>query len=57
MSIYTIASIILTLAVAATYLNERFIKMPTTIAIMSSSIILSLLLIVFGRYQHFGWDK
>ncbi len=54
MSIYTIASIILTLAVAATYLNERFIKMPTTIAIMTSSIILSLLLIVFGRYQHFG---
>lgn len=54
MSIYTIASIVLTLAVAATYLNERFIKMPTTIAIMSASILLSLLLIVFGRYSHFG---
>jgi CPA1 family monovalent cation:H+ antiporter len=49
MSIYTIAAIILTMAVAATYINERFIKLPTTIAIMASSIILSLLLVVIGR--------
>lgn len=57
MSIYTIASIILTIAVFATYINERFIKMPTTIAIMTSSITLSLLLIVIGRYHHFGLEK
>lgn len=50
MSIYTIASIILTLAVFATYLNERFIKMPTTIAIMTSSLLLSLILILVGRH-------
>ncbi len=56
MSIYTIASILLTLAVAATYLNERYIKMPTTIAIMTSSILLSLILIVLGRFRHFGID-
>jgi CPA1 family monovalent cation:H+ antiporter len=55
-SIYALASMILTLAVFATYFNERYLKMPTTIAIMSSSILLSLLLILIGRYTQFGLD-
>ena len=50
MSFYAIGSGILTMAILATYINERFIKMPTTIAIMASSLLLSLLLILFGGY-------
>ncbi len=50
MSFYTIASFILTVAVFATYVNERWIKMPTTIAIMTSSLILSFIFILIGRY-------
>ncbi len=52
MSVYTITAIILTMAVFATYINERFIKLPTTIAIMGSSILLSLMLIILGRNAH-----
>lgn len=56
MGFYTIASSILTMAIVATYINERFIKMPTTIAIMASSLLLSLLMILFGGYfgAHFA---
>lgn len=50
MEFYAIASGILTMAIMATYINERFIKMPTTIAIMASSLLLSLMLIFFGGY-------
>ncbi|MDQ2994651.1 MAG: sodium:proton antiporter [Pseudomonadota bacterium] len=56
MDFYTIAASVLTMAIIATYINERFIKLPTTIAIMASSLLLSLLVIIFGRYfnTHFG---
>lgn len=46
---YTLASIILTLAVIIAYLNHRFIKMQMTIAIMTSSLVLSLVVIIVGR--------
>jgi len=50
MDIYTLASIIMTLAVMIGYLNYRFVKMPTTIAIMTSSLLLSLTLIIIGQF-------
>lgn len=43
---YTTASIILTLAVLFGYVNQRFIRLQTTIAIMVGSLSLSLLLII-----------
>ncbi len=43
---YTLSSLILTLAVLMGYINYRFIKMQTTIAIMSGSLILSLILLI-----------
>lgn len=49
MDLYRIASVILTFAIAATYINHRYIKLQTTIAIMASSLILSLILILFGN--------
>jgi len=51
MSPYTIASIILTLAVCIGYINHRYIKMQSTIAIMASSLLISLVFIVL---QHAG---
>jgi len=46
MNPYAIASIILTLAVAIAYINHRFIKMQSTIAIMVGSLLLSLIFIL-----------
>lgn len=51
MSPYTLASIILTLAVAIGYINHRFIKLQSTIAIMVGSLLISLLFLLM---QHTG---
>ncbi len=40
---------LLTLAVIVTYLNHRFVQMPTTIAIMFSSLLISLLLLLLSK--------
>jgi monovalent cation:H+ antiporter, CPA1 family len=50
MDLYNIAAIILTIAIFVAYINHRYIKMQTTIAIMSASLLLSLLLIVLSQY-------
>lgn len=57
MNIYNIAAIILTFAVMATYINHRYIKVQTTIAIMASSLILSLILIIVGNFGFTHLDK
>ncbi len=49
MSLYTVIAVLFTVAVALTYLNCRFIKLPTTIAIMAGSLGISLCLIVLSR--------
>ena len=49
MSLFQISSLLLTLAAVFAYINHRFIKLPTTIGIMFLSLVLSLLLIVFGN--------
>lgn len=46
MNVYSIASIILTLAVVIAFLNHRFIRIPTTIAIMIGALIISLIAII-----------
>jgi len=51
MSTQTLSSIVLTLAVIIGYLNYRFIKMQSTIAIMTSALILSAIFLIL---QHFG---
>ena len=48
-SFYTCASIILTLSTAISYINHRFIKMPSSIAIVSGALLLSLGLIITGK--------
>lgn len=49
MSIYTNIIIIITIAVAISYVNYRFVKMQPTIAIMSTSLFLSLILVILDR--------
>lgn len=50
MNFYTIASLIVTLAILIAYINHRYIKMQTTIAIMTSSLIISLFLILTFKF-------
>ena len=46
MDVYTLSSIVVTLAVAVAYINHRYINIPTTIAVMSSALLISLSLLL-----------
>ncbi len=50
MSTYAIVAFLLNLATALAYINQRYIKMQPTIAIMAGSLLLSLSLIVLGAF-------
>jgi len=50
MDFYGIITIILPLAVLFAYLNQRFIKMQTTIAIMVASLIISMVILLGTRF-------
>lgn len=52
MDILNIIALLLTLAAVFSYVNYRFIKLPTTIGIMLISLALSLLLLITGKL---GW--
>lgn len=56
MDIYSILTIIVSLAALLGYINSRYIHMPTTIAIMSGSLLFSLLLIVIGQFGFHGLE-
>lgn len=58
MDLYTFAASILSLAILIAYLNHRFIKMQTTIAITCASVLISLIIILIGKigYDHFSLD-
>lgn len=49
MDAYTIASIILTLAVLIAYINHRFIQIPASIAVMLGALSISLFLIIIDN--------
>jgi monovalent cation:H+ antiporter, CPA1 family len=54
MDSYAVSSSILTLAILIAFINHRFIRMPSTIAVMVSALTLSFLLIIgsdFGLYS------
>jgi monovalent cation:H+ antiporter, CPA1 family len=50
MDLYGIVSITATFAILIAYINHRFIKIQTTIAIMSSSLLVALLLIALSKF-------
>ncbi|MCH9770443.1 MAG: sodium:proton antiporter [Gammaproteobacteria bacterium] len=54
MSPYSIGAIILTLAVLIGYLNHRFVKIQSTIAIMTGSMLLSFVLIILQHTRFAG---
>ena len=54
MSLLTITSILITVAALFAYVNYRTLKLPTTIGIMSISLVFSLVLVAFGASGHPG---
>lgn len=54
MSVFTTASVLVTLAALFSYINYRFLKIPTTIGIMLISLLMSLGLIVLHML---GWGN
>ncbi len=50
MGLYTIITFIVSLAAVFAYLNHRFIKLPSTIAVMILSLVSSLLLVLVGKW-------
>lgn len=54
LKLYYLLSIVISLAALIGYINTRTIKLPTTIAIMGSSLVMSLLIILSGQ---FGFAK
>lgn len=57
MEILNTIAIILTLSAVFSYLNYRFIKLPTAIGIMLISLVLSLLLLVSGKLGFFDVSR
>ena len=53
MDILNTIAILLTLSAVFSYLNYRFIKLPTAIGIMLISLVLSLLLLISGKLGFF----
>lgn len=51
MEILDIAALLLTLAAVFSYLNHRFIRLPTTIGIMLIAIVMSLALLILDQLQ------
>jgi len=49
-------SIIISVAALLGYINARFIRMPTTIAIMMGSLIISLALVIIGQFGFAGLE-
>jgi CPA1 family monovalent cation:H+ antiporter len=50
MSFFSLASILIILAAVSSYVNYRYIKLPTTSGVMPVALIASLTLILVGPY-------
>lgn len=57
MDILNTIAILLTLSAIFSYLNYRFIKLPTAIGIMLISLVLSLLLLIIGKLGFFDFSS
>jgi CPA1 family monovalent cation:H+ antiporter len=47
-SVFTAIAVVLSFAAAASYLNNRYLRFPPTIALMAVSLVLSLVIVVLG---------
>jgi CPA1 family monovalent cation:H+ antiporter len=52
MNLFTLFAILITITAILSYLNERFLRLPPTIGVMASALVLSVALTVAGRL---GW--
>jgi CPA1 family monovalent cation:H+ antiporter len=52
MNLFALFAVLITLTALLSYLNERFLRLPPTIGVMASALVLSVVLIVVGRL---GW--
>ena len=50
MTLIQILAILLTATALFSYVNHRFIRLPTTIGVMLISLVVSLVLLVAGKY-------
>ena len=50
MSLFSLVSILISLAAVASYVNYRYIKLPTTVGVMLVALIASLSLVLIGPY-------
>jgi CPA1 family monovalent cation:H+ antiporter len=51
MTIFQITAVLITLAALFSYLNHRYVKLPTTIGVMLIALVMSLVLIGVGRLE------
>jgi len=49
-SFFSLVSILISLAAVSSYVNYRYIKLPTTVGVMLVALIASLTLVIFGPY-------
>jgi len=50
LSIFSLVSILISLAAVSSYVNDRYIKLPTTIGVMLVALVASLTLVLVGPY-------
>ena len=50
MSLFSLVSILISLAAVSSYLNYRYIKLPTTVGVMLVALVASLTLVLAGPY-------
>ncbi len=55
MTVFEITAVLLTVTALFSYINERFIKLPTTIGVTLIALILSLGLLIFGGPELSDW--
>jgi len=56
MSFFSLVSILISLAAVASYVNYRYIKLPTTVGVMLVALVASLALVLIGPYSE-GFRK
>lgn len=57
MELINLIAIIITISALFSYINYKFIKLPTTIGVMAIALVASLLLIAFGEFGYSGLEN
>ncbi len=52
MSILTIVTLLIIISAGFSYLNQRFIKLPGTIGVMTISVVVSVAILLIGKFSN-----